>query len=75
MVAQTFFSLAILMTIFASRRWIESEGTIIRIQDSSAFGLRTLSILATLAVYMQLFLGGAFRHGGLCFWIRLKIAD
>src|SRR5207302_2411125 len=66
MVAQTFFSLTILMTIFASRRWIESEAELVRLPDS-AFGLRALSIFATLAVYMQLFLGGAFRHGGMHF--------
>ena len=67
MVAQSFFSLTVLMTIFASRRWIETEATLTRFPDSGAFGLRTLSLLATLAVYTQLFLGGAFRHGGMHF--------
>jgi cytochrome c oxidase assembly protein subunit 15 len=67
MVAQTFFSLTLLMTVFASRRWIESATTLTRQPDSSAINFRSLSILATLAVYMQLFLGGAFRHGGMHF--------
>jgi cytochrome c oxidase assembly protein subunit 15 len=65
MLAQTFFSLTILMSIFASRRWIESEPQ--QLQDSGPFGLRTLSLLAITAVYVQLFLGGAFRHGGMHF--------
>ena len=67
MVAQTFFSLTILMTVFASRRWIETAPQLERIADASGLGLRSLSVLATLAVYMQLFLGGAFRHGGMHF--------
>src|SRR4051812_11782563 len=67
MVAQTFFSLTLLVTIFAGRRWIESDSGIIRHPDASALSFRTLSLLAMLAVYMQLFLGGAFRHGGMHF--------
>jgi cytochrome c oxidase assembly protein subunit 15 len=63
--AQTFFSLTILMAIFASRRWIESEPQ--RLKDVDPVGLRTLSVIAIAAVYMQLFLGGAFRHGGMHF--------
>jgi cytochrome c oxidase assembly protein subunit 15 len=67
MVAQTFFSLTLLMVIFAGRRWIASEGAVTRIADSSVITFRNLSVLATLSVYMQLFLGGAFRHGGMHF--------
>jgi cytochrome c oxidase assembly protein subunit 15 len=63
--AQTFFSLTILMSIFASRRWIENEPQLTR--DVDPVGLRTLSVIAIAAVYMQLFLGGAFRHGGMHF--------
>src|SRR4051812_29702691 len=67
MVAQTFFSLTLLMIIFSGRRWIESEHTIALQADASALSFRTMAILATLSVYMQLFLGGAFRHGGMHF--------
>ena len=67
MVAQTFFSLTILMTVFASRRWIESTNTLTRHADSGALGFRNLSVLTVLAVYMQLFFGAGFRHGGLHF--------
>lgn len=67
MVAQTFFSLTILMTVFASQRWIESASILTRQPDSSAISFRNLSVLATLAAYMQLFLGAGFRHGGLHF--------
>src|SRR6185312_9740262 len=35
MVAQTFFSLTLLMTVFASRRWIESTTTLTRQPDST----------------------------------------
>ena len=38
-----------------------------RVPDASGIGLRALSIVSILAVYMQLFLGGAFRHGGMHF--------
>jgi len=67
MVAQTFFSLTVLFTVFASQRWIASEAALIRVPDTSTISLRSLSVLATLAVYMQLFFGGAFRHGGMHF--------
>ncbi|MCU1287369.1 MAG: putative Cytochrome oxidase assembly precursor [Acidobacteriales bacterium] len=66
MLAQTFFSLTILMSIFSSRRWLESPPKS-SLPDSGTFGLRNLSLLALLAVYMQLFLGAAFRHGGMHF--------
>lgn len=67
MVAQTFFSLTVLLTIFTGRRWIESENTLSPSPDISALGVRTLSLFAIGSVYMQLFLGGAFRHGGMHF--------
>jgi cytochrome c oxidase assembly protein subunit 15 len=69
MVAQTFFSLIVLMAIFQGRRWIESEPA--QLTPSSGINLRQLSVLATLCVYMQLFLGGAFRHGGMHFYPHL----
>jgi cytochrome c oxidase assembly protein subunit 15 len=65
MFAQTFFSLTILMSIFSSRRWIESKPQ--HFSDTGTFSLRALSLLAITAVYVQLFLGGAFRHGGMHF--------
>ena len=91
MVAQTFFSLTLLMTIFSGRRWMESEPTARRsgssaisnqqaailgyaagrnaVRSAVSGGLKftDLSTFAVLAVYMQLFLGGAFRHGGMHF--------
>jgi len=63
--AQTFFSLALLFAIFEGRRWITVP--VSQERDSGTFGMRTLSILAVLAVYMQLFFGAAFRHGGMHF--------
>jgi heme a synthase len=68
MVAQTFFSLTILMTVFASRRWIGSTVTLTRHPDPGALSFRNLALLTVLAVYMQLFFGAGFRHGGLHFF-------
>jgi cytochrome c oxidase assembly protein subunit 15 len=60
MVAQTFFSLSMLLVIFNGRRWTETIPT--PTQQKSGFDLRQLSWLVVAAVYMQLFFGAAFRH-------------
>jgi cytochrome c oxidase assembly protein subunit 15 len=60
MVAQTFFSLSMLLVIFNGRRWIESAPA--PIPQKSSFDLRHSSWLPVAAVYMQLFFGAAFRH-------------
>jgi heme a synthase len=65
MFAQTFFSLVILLTVFTSRRWIERQPD--PVVDTGKFSLRTLSVAAIIAVYAQLFMGAAFRHGGMHF--------
>jgi cytochrome c oxidase assembly protein subunit 15 len=65
MLAQTFFSLALLFVIFTGRRWVTSEPR--NLVDDANVSLRTLSILAIAAVYAQLFLGAAFRHDGMHF--------
>jgi heme A synthase len=65
MFAQTFFSLVILFTIFTSRRWIEQQPE--AVLDTGRISLRALSLAAIIAVYAQLFMGAAFRHGGMHF--------
>jgi len=62
-VAQTFFSLLVLMALFTSRGWI--EGTTARVTDAGRPSLWALSLLSLFALYLQLFFGGAFRHSGM----------
>lgn len=62
---QTYFALAILLAIFASRGWTEGAPT--RVPADGGFDFYKLAALATLAVYYQLFVGAAFRHGGMHF--------
>src|SRR6267154_241653 len=62
---QTYFALAILLAIFASKGWVEGQPQ--RVAAGKGFDLYKLSVLATLAVYYQLFVGAAFRHGGMHF--------
>jgi heme a synthase len=65
MLAQTFFSLAILLAVFNSRRWIERRPELAI--DTGRVSLRALAMLSIIAVYAQLFMGAAFRHGGMHF--------
>lgn len=63
-VAQTFFSLTVLLVAFSGRNWIASDGWL---ATDVALGVRTLSVYAVIALYMQLFFGAGFRHGGMHF--------
>jgi cytochrome c oxidase assembly protein subunit 15 len=65
MLAQTFFSLTLLMAVFASRRWVESRPQGLPV--GGGVSLRGLSLAGIAAVYLQLFLGAAFRHQGMHF--------
>ncbi|PYY01853.1 MAG: hypothetical protein DMG64_13235 [Acidobacteria bacterium] len=60
---QTFFSIAVLLAVFTGRGWIESSPA--KFADDGAPATRTLAVLAICAVYLQLFLGAAFRHSGM----------
>jgi len=62
-VAQTFFCLVVLMALFTSRSWIED--TTAPTIDPGRISLSTLTLLSLLALYLQLFFGGAFRHSGM----------
>ena len=62
---QTYFALASLLAIFVSRGWVEGVPT--RVVADKGFDFYKLSLIATLAVYYQLFVGAAFRHGGMHF--------
>lgn len=65
LLAQTFFALTLLFALFTSKQWMESEGR--GLAASAMVGLRGLSWLAVAVIYLQLFLGAGFRHGGLHF--------
>lgn len=62
--AQTFFSFTVLIAVFLGRGWINGEGFA---ASDVSLGVRTLSVYALVALYMQLFFGAGFRHGGMHF--------
>jgi cytochrome c oxidase assembly protein subunit 15 len=67
---QTYFTVAMLLTIFASRSWIEEHPKRVAADRSFArhgFDFYKISIVGILAVYYQLFVGAGFRHGGMHF--------
>ena len=58
--AQTFFCIVVLMAVFTSRAWLEAR--VDPATDSTAPGIRTLTLAMVGALYLQLILGAAFRH-------------
>ncbi len=65
LLAQSFFALTLLFSLFTSKKWIEAEERGLIAHET--FNLRALSILSVAVIYVQLFLGAAFRHGGMHF--------
>jgi heme a synthase len=65
-VAQTFFCIAVAIAVFTGRKWVEEQP---RVEfDSRRPGLFTLTLLSIFALYVQLILGGMFRHHGMSWW-------
>jgi cytochrome c oxidase assembly protein subunit 15 len=65
-VAQTFFCIAAAIAVFTGRRWIEEQP---RVEfDQRRPTLFTLTLLSIFVLYVQLILGGMFRHHGLSWW-------
>jgi len=65
-VAQTFFCIAVAIAIFTGKRWIEEQP---RVEfDQRRPSLFTLTLLSIFVLYVQLILGGMFRHHGLSWW-------
>jgi heme a synthase len=65
-VAQTFFCIAVAIATFTGRRWIEEHP---RVEpDTRRPSLFTLTLLSIFVLYVQLILGGMFRHHGLSWW-------
>ncbi|HYM77438.1 MAG TPA: COX15/CtaA family protein [Candidatus Dormibacteraeota bacterium] len=65
-VAQTFFCIAVAIAVFTGRRWVEEQP---RVEfDQRRPSLFTLTLLSIFVLYVQLILGGMFRHHGLSWW-------
>lgn len=65
-VAQTFFCIAVAIAMFTGRRWIEEQP---RVEfDQRRPSLFTLTLLSIFVLYVQLILGGMFRHHGMSWW-------
>lgn len=65
-VAQTFFCIAVAIALFTGRKWVEEQP---RVEfDRRRPSLFTLTWLSIFALYVQLILGGMFRHHGMSWW-------
>lgn len=65
-VAQTFFCIAVSIALFTGKKWVEE---VPRVEfDSRRPSLITLTWLSILVLYVQLILGGMFRHHGMSWW-------
>ena len=65
-VAQTFFCIAVAIALFTGRRWVKEQP---RVEfDSRRPSLMTLTLLSIVVLYVQLILGGMFRHHGMSWW-------
>jgi heme a synthase len=65
-VAQTFFCIAVSIALFTGRRWVEEQPQVEF--DSNRPSLITLTLLSIFVLYVQLILGGMFRHHGMSWW-------
>ena len=68
-VAQTFFCIAVAIALFTGRKWIEEQPQVEF--DSRRPSLITLTLLSIFVLYVQLVLGGMFRHHGMSWWPHL----
>jgi heme A synthase len=65
-VAQTFFCIAVAIALSTGQRWVGEES---RVEfDSRRPSLFTLALLSIFVLYVQLILGGMFRHHGMSWW-------
>lgn len=70
-VAQTFFCIAVAIALFTGRKWVtdqtQEEQPSVE-PDSRHPSLSTLTLLSIFLLYVQLILGGMFRHHGMSWW-------
>lgn len=65
-VAQTFFCIAVAIALFTGRKWVEEQP---RVEfDQRRPSLSMLTWLSIFVLYVQLILGGMFRHHGMSWW-------
>jgi heme A synthase len=65
-VAQTFFCIAVAIALFTGRKWVEE---VPRVEyDNRRPSLFLLTLLSIFVLYVQLILGGMFRHRGMSWW-------
>ena len=70
-VAQTFFCIAVAIALFTGRKWVnpQQEESQPRVQaDPHRPSLFSLTLLSIFMLYVQLILGGMFRHHGMSWW-------
>jgi len=65
-VAQTFFCIAVCIAVFTGRKCVEEVPQVEF--DSRRPTLFTLTLLSIFVLYVQLILGGMFRHRGMSWW-------
>jgi len=65
-VAQTFFCIAVAIALFTGRKWVEEQPHLEF--DQRHPSLMTLTCLSIFVLYVQLILGGMFRHHGMSWW-------
>jgi heme a synthase len=65
-VAQTFFCIAVAIALFTGRKWVEEVPQVEF--DPRRPSLFTLAVLSIIVLYVQLILGGMFRHHGMSWW-------
>ena len=65
-VAETFFCIAVAIALFTGRKWVEEQPHVEF--DSRRPSLFTLTLLSIFVLYVQLILGGMFRHHGMSWW-------
>lgn len=65
-VAQTFFCIAVAIALFTGRKWVEQQPQVEI--DPHRPSLFQLTVLSVIVLYVQLVLGGMFRHHGMSWW-------
>lgn len=61
-VGQTFFCIAVAIAVFTGKKWVAQSPEPAQEYPTS---LKTMCLLSLAVVYLQLFLGGMFRHNGM----------
>jgi len=65
-VGQTFFCIAVLIAVFTGRTWVEEAPSLIA--DNGHPKVLVLCLYSLAILYLQLVLGGMFRHRGMSWW-------